>query len=134
MNRFQKVSFKTVDDCLEFIPEHELKIVEVLRKIIFNTIPEATEKLAYNVPFYYRNSRICFIWPGSVPWGGTKEGVQLGFCKGFLLQDESGFLKGQDLKEVRSITFHSVSEIDAELLMSFLFEAVEIDERERRKE
>jgi len=132
MNRFQKLSFKRIEDLLEFLPENELKIVEALRKIVLNNIPNVTEKLAYNVPYYYLNSRVCFIWPGSVPWGGTRGGVQFGFCRGALLRDESQFLKGQDLKEVRSLTYHQLSDIDSELLISFLFEAVEIDEREKK--
>ena len=60
--KMQNVSFKTIDDFLEFLPEDELKIVELLRSIILNCIPDAKEKLTYNVPFYKRFKNICFIF------------------------------------------------------------------------
>ena len=68
----QNVSFKSIDDFIEYLPENEREIVE----------------------YYYRHSRICFIWPSSVPWGNVKlDGVQFGFCNGYLLIDKSGYLE-----------------------------------------
>ena len=80
MNKIQKVDFKSIDDFMEFLPAEELSIVESLKSIITDTIPEVKEKLAYNVPFYYRHYRLCYIWPASIPWGGLKAGFSLGFC------------------------------------------------------
>ncbi|MEI7802655.1 MAG: hypothetical protein WCI97_08430, partial [Bacteroidota bacterium] len=75
--KMQNVSFNSVDEFLEFLPADELKIVEVLRKIIFNAVPDIKEKLSYNIPFYSRHKNIFFIWPASVLWGTKKsyEGV-----------------------------------------------------------
>jgi hypothetical protein len=116
---------------LAYIPAHEQKLVEQLREIIFNCIPDAKEKLAYNVPFYYRHSRICFIWPGAVPWGGTREGVQFGFCKGHLLSDFT-WLDVGTRKNVFTKTFHTTKEIDREKLSRLLYEAAWIDEEEKK--
>ncbi len=123
---FQPIKFSSLDECLESIPEHELKIVKALRKIIFNCIPDVEEKLSYNAPFYKRNGNICFIWPGSIPWGKTKEGVQLGFSKGYLLSDD-GYLEKGTRKQVFWKTFYSIKEIDSDKISALLYEAVLLD-------
>jgi hypothetical protein len=132
MNRFQDVDFRTVGEFLDYLPPAELKIVERLRELVFECIPDAKEKLAYNVPFYYRYARIVFIWAGSVPWGKTpKEGVELGFCRGHLLSDPS-YLNAGNRKEVYIKTFYSTKDIDADAVRQLLYEAVVIDEEEHR--
>ena len=91
-------------------------------------IPGCREKLAYNVPFFYKKSRICFIWPSSVPWGNVAlQGVQFGFCKGYLLNDRAGYLDKGSRKEVSTRTFFSPDEIDTDLLKSYLYDAFLID-------
>jgi hypothetical protein len=129
MSEFQNVHFKTVDEFLRFLPEEESKIVLALRSLVQDCIPDVKERLAYNVPYYYRYSRICFIWPASVPWGKRQEksGVEFGFCSGHLLSDASYLDKG-NRKEVYIKTFQSVREIDGEALRQLLYEAVSIDE------
>lgn len=81
---FQKgIKFQSFVEFWDFLPENERIIVDVLRQIILENLPSiCKEKLAYNVPYYYGNKRICLIWPGSIPWGGIREGVLLGFCQG----------------------------------------------------
>lgn len=135
MNKFQNVSFKTVEDFLEYLPENELKIVQQLRKIILGCMPEGKEKLAYNVPFYYQHKRVCYIWPASVPWGGIKETgkVVLGFCKGHKLMDETNVLSKEGRKEIATISYRSTKEIDTHLLRSYLYEALFIDEAEHNE-
>lgn len=116
MSRIQPIKFKSVGEFFDFLPPDELIIVEQLRDIIFEELPDCKEKLAYNVLFYYRHSRICFVWPAAVPWGGIESGVALGFCKGHLLSDEINYLDKQDRKEIRSKTFTSVEQINRDLL------------------
>lgn len=129
MSNIQPTKFKSPGEFFDFLPPNELKIAEHLRHIIFEELPDCKEKLAYNVPFYYRHSRICFLWPASVPWGGVDAGVALGFCKGHLLSDEIGYLEKQERKEVRTKTFISERQIEPNLLRSYLLEAREIDEQ-----
>lgn len=129
MNNIQPTKFKSIGEFLDFLPPDELKIVEHLRSIIFESLPDCKEKLAYNVPYYYRFSPICFVWPASVPWSGVDAGVALGFCRGHLLSDEIGYLEKRNRKEVRTKTFRSEKQIERNLLRSYLLEAKEIDER-----
>jgi len=133
--KMQSVSFKNIDEFLEFLPEVELKTVELLRKIVFSCIPDCTEKLSYNVPFYKKHSNICFIWPSSVTWGETmkQRGVRFGFSKCNQLQDETGYLDKGDRKQVYWKDFYSINEIDIDLLKAYIFEAAVIDEEMMRK-
>ena len=55
MNKIQKLNFRNVDDFLDYLPDNELEIVQFLRQLIVDCIPNCTEKLAYNVPYYYKN-------------------------------------------------------------------------------
>ncbi|HEY4617037.1 MAG TPA: DUF1801 domain-containing protein [Flavobacterium sp.] len=125
MGNTQGIQFKTVDEFLDGLPDHELEIVLFLRKIILECMPECKEKLAYNVPFYYRHSRICFLWPATVPWGKVAKGVAIGFCKGDSFLDETF----ETTKFASKLTFSSVDEIDIPLLKRQIYEAILIDEK-----
>ena len=117
------------------MPDEELRIVEVLRKLIFACAPDVTEQLSYNVPFYKYRKNFCFIWPASVLWGREKthEGVRFGFTNGYLLTDETGYLEKGNRKFVYWKEFHTLKEIDAELLKSYIFEALLIDEQYNKR-
>ena len=132
MSRYslRRYNFRTVEDFLEYLPDDERIIVESLRSIILDTVPDIREKLTYNVPYYYRYSRICFIWPSSVPWVNVPQyGVQLGFCRGDLLGNEYGFLEKGRRKRVYIKTFAQPDELNTDLVRAYLFEAVVIDEQ-----
>jgi hypothetical protein len=129
-SKMQNISFDTVEDFLEFLPVDELRIVNVLRMLVLECMPDAIEKLSFNVPFYKRHKTVCFIWPASVFWGSKKtyEGVRFGFANGYLMQDEIGYLNKGDRKQIYWRDFTSVSEIDVSLLRAYLFEAMIIDD------
>ena len=128
----QDVSFADVDEFLHYLPSDQLEMVLILRNLILDCIPGVTEKLSYNVPFYKRNKGICFIWPSAVPWGGMKqEGVMLGFNQGFQMRDEIGFLEKGTRKQVYVKVFRHPSEIDFDIVKSYLFEALRVDELSR---
>ncbi len=126
----QNVSFRTVDEFLDFLIEEDLAIVQRLREIIFDAIPDVSERLSYNVPYYRRHADICFIWPGSISWGDKiQSGVRFGFTQGYLLPDDIGFLDKGKRKQVYWHDFFSLQDIDEETLASYLSLAVDIDEQ-----
>jgi hypothetical protein len=130
----QNVSFNTIEEFLEFIPVNESRIVNALRKIVLECIPDCVEKLSYNVPYYRRNYNICYIWPPSITWDGfSHEGVHLGFNYGNLLQDEIGYLERGERKQVFWKSFNDIKEIDARVLQIYLHQAALVD-REKAKE
>ena len=125
----QNVSFKSVEEFLDFLPDDELKITEILRELITNCIPDVTEKLSYNVPYYKRKKNICFLWPASVLWGKKKtyEGVRFGFVNGHLLNDDINYLHKGDRKQVYWKDFTTVTKTDLEILKTYLLDAVILD-------
>ena len=125
MGNTQGMQFKTIDELLDYLPEEEIEIVLSLRKIILECIPNCKEKLAYNVPFYYCHSRICFIWPASIPWGKVEKGVAIGFCKSTSFLDETF----ETAKFASKLIFNTVKEIDIAFLRQQIYEAVLIDEQ-----
>jgi len=133
--KMQNVSFRNVDEFLEFLPEDELKIVGLLRKIVFTCAPDAFEKLTYNVPFYKYHKNFCFIWPASVLWGKkrTFEGVRFGFPNGHLLTDEMNYLEKGKRKFFYWKNFKKPKDVDTEILKSYIFEALAVDEELNRK-
>ena len=134
-HNLQNVSFRSVDEFLHFLPAEELKMTELLRKIIFSCIPDVSEKLSYHVPFYKRHANICFIWPTAVQWGNKRnwDGVRFGFSKGYLLQDEMRYLDRGERKQVYWKDFKNSNEIDIGLLRSYIVKAACIDEQFKKK-
>ncbi len=123
--------FRTVADCLASLPDAELEVLEYLRALILECAPACEERLSYNVPYYRQHSNFCFLWPASITWGNkmTYQGVRLGFTKGYLIPDESNYLDKGDHKQVYWKDFVSVQEIDADLIKSYIFDALIIDTR-----
>ena len=120
--------FKSLIEFLEFLPENERIIVDVLRQIVKENLPATCkEKLSYNVPFFYGKKGICIIWPSSVPRGGIKEGVLLGFWYGCKLKDKDNYLKHGTNKQIFYKIYKYVDEINEKAIVKLLKEAVTLD-------
>ena len=110
------------------LPENQLIIVEELRQYILDRYPNALEKKAFGVPYYYFNKRCFFIWPTAVPRSGVAEdGVLLGFCKGHLMAYNRHKFRGLMNKYVHFVVYESVEQIDWNEVGHWLDKAVEID-------
>ena len=123
-------------DVNEFIinlPKTERIIVSRLRDLLFETEPRFREKLAYGVPYFSRNRRVCFIWPASAPLGPTNAKVSFGFCYANLLSNTQGLLLKEGRKQVYIARFSSLNEIDEKLLLEIIHEALLVDDLHFRK-
>lgn len=126
----QSVHFRSIEECLDYLPEDERRLTDHLRILIHESIPQVQEKLAYNVPYFYRRANICFIWPGSIAWGQKQNpGVRLGFTQGHLLADEHHYLEQGNRKQVYWRDFFDLRDLDNELITLLLLQAAEIDEQ-----
>jgi hypothetical protein len=113
----------------DLLPENERIITDVLRQIILDTLPPyCKEKLSFNVPFFYGNKGICIVWPATIPRGGIKTGVLLGYWYGKKLKDEDNYLTHGTNKQVYYKIFQTPEEIDEKPLVKLLKEAVRVDQ------
>jgi len=124
------IKIKSLYQLYEILPEDERIIVDVLRQIVKENLPpNCKEKISYNVPFFYGRRGICIIWPSTIPRGGVKSGVLLGFWYGNRLQDIDNYLTHGTNKQIFYKIYNSVDEIDEEAIVKLLKEAVMLDNR-----
>lgn len=122
------VKIKNLLELYALLPEEEKLIVDVLRHIIIDTLPGyCKEKISYNVPFFYGHKGICIVWPSTVPRGGIKKGVLLGFWYGYRLPDDDGFLSHGTNRQIFYKIYQSVEEIDETPIRKMLKEALRLD-------
>jgi hypothetical protein len=113
----------------DLLTEKERIIVDVLRQIVRENLPgNCKEKFVFNVPYFHGRKGICIIWPASIPRGGLKEGVLLGFWQGNKLNDEDGYLTHGTNKKVFYKIYKNVEDIDEPPIVKLLKEAVWVDE------
>lgn len=123
------IRFASAQALLEFLPADERALMERLREFIISEAPELKERLSYNVLVYKLRRDVCFIWPASVLWGGTKtfEGVRFGFSHANLLDDPSGYLEKGSRKQVYWRDLQQVTRTDERMLAQLLAQAVARD-------
>lgn len=128
MSTRQKIKFHSLTELWSHLTDHERIITDILRQIITENLPKNyKEKLAWNVPCYYVNKRICIIWPASIPGGGVKKGVLLGFSQGYKLKDKYKYLEKGTNKRIYYKIILSVDDIDERAIKDLIKEALKID-------
>lgn len=124
----QKV--RSLVQLFEMLPENERIITDVLREIILDTLPSyCKEKISFNVPYFYGNKGICIVWPATVPRGGIRSGVLLGYWYGNKLKDEDRYLTHGTNKQIFYKIFQQPEEIDERPIIRLLKEAARYDEQ-----
>jgi len=119
---------KSILQLYELLPDEERIITDVLRQIISENLPaRCKEKISYNVPFFHGNKGICIIWPSTIPRGGIKKGVLLGFWYGNKLKDTDHYLTHGTNKQIFYKIFYTADDIDENAIVKLLLEAVELD-------
>ena len=123
-----KVKIKSLVQLLEGLPENERIIVDVLRQIVLDNLPTyCKEKISFNVPYFYGKKGICLIWPASIPRGGIKRGVLLGFWNGYLLPDKERYLTHGTNKKIFYKIYHTPEDIEERAIQQLLEEAIALD-------
>ncbi len=122
------LKIKSVVQLFDLLPENERIITDVLRQIILENLPPGCkEKISFNVPYFYGKKGLCIIWPSTIPRGGIKTGVLLGFWYGNKLNDTDQYLTHGTNKQIYYKIFQSPDEIDEQAIVQLLKEAVRID-------
>lgn len=107
-------------------PENLKPILKKLRALILSASPFIEEKLVYNIPFFYGKKRIFYLNP-------QENWVDLGFCDGYLLE-ENPVLQIKNRTQVRTIRFNSIGEINDEVILPLIHEAIIVDQLKNKKE
>lgn len=129
MKRLQNFKIRNIAELYELLPENERIITDILLQLIRGNLPEyCKEKISYNVPFFKGRKGICIIWPASVPGGGVKSGVLLGFWYGYKLSDPDRYLVHGTNKQIFYKIFQTYNDIDANAIKKLLAEAVALDQ------
>ena len=132
MLNFMKI--ESYIDLFAILPLEERIIVDVLREIIRESLPpNCSEKISYNVPFFYGNRGICIIWPSTIPRGGIKKGVLLGFWYGNRLNDIDNFLTHGTNKQIFYKIYMTPEQIDDKPIRKLLAEALRVDDSFKKK-
>ncbi|HEV7230330.1 MAG TPA: DUF1801 domain-containing protein [Bacteroidia bacterium] len=122
------LKIQSLAELFVLLPEEERVIVDVLRQIIRENLPgNCKEKISYNVPFFYGKRGLCIIWPATIPRGGIKEGVLLGFWHGNKMNDADGYLTHGTNKQVFYKIFRKAEEINEKVIRKLLKEALRVD-------
>lgn len=129
MGENRRLKIRNLAELIGMLPEDERIMVDILREIVNEQLPSyCKEKISYNVPYFFGNKGICIIWPSSIPRGGIKEGVLLGFWNGYLLKDQDEFLTHGTNRKIFYKIFKSIAEIDEQAIVKLLKEAILLDQ------
>lgn len=109
----------TVAEFLERLDPDTRPVVEALRRIINDTVPDADVSIKWGQPTWKRRGLLCYIAPG-------KDHVTLGFHRGALLDDRHGLLEGAG-KSMRHLKLRHLVEIDGPAIRDLVRQAVAID-------
>lgn len=122
------VKVKSIVQLYGLLPENERIIVDILREIIRSSLPAyCNEKTSFGVPYFYGKKGICIVWPATVPRGGIKKGVLLGFWYGNRLADADNYLTHGTNKQIFYKIFYTPDEIKPRKIIKLLKEAVRLD-------
>ncbi len=101
---------KEVDEYISKQKSPQKEILEKLRKIFFDTIPNCREKKTWGVATFS---------DGKFYIGAIKDRVHVGFSISGLSEDEINLLEGSG-KTMRHIKIHSLEDIDEEKLVKMI--------------
>ena len=91
-----------------------------------NASHNIVENFAYKVPFYSGYGKICYF-------NRLKNGIDIGFIKGFELSDQHGALVSGGRTQVKSLRYLTLEDFDESILRETMQEAVVLDQYNWKK-
>ena len=112
----------TVDEFIqEKVPPRLHEVVAMVRQLMRECAPDATEKVSYGMPMWVAKWPLAWITP-------NKSYITLGFRAGVYFDDPYGLLKGTG-KHARNVKLKTVADANTEALRHYIRQAVELDEQ-----
>lgn len=97
-------------------------ILLCLRDIVLSSSDEVKEQFKYGLPFYeYKGKPLCYF---NLP--KRKNRVDIGFWKGFELEDKHQLLHARDRKMIKCVEIHYLEEMDVLGIQSLLEESFKL--------
>lgn len=104
---------KSCDNWFATIPDTQRPILDRLRSLIFDVVPDAVEELKWSRPCYSsKHGLFCYLH-------STKKHATLGFQNGASLSDPKKQLEG-DGKDMRHLKLRSIDDVDEPYIREFL--------------
>ena len=112
----------TVDDFVQqrILPEFH-DIVTMVRALMHECAPNATEKISYGIPMWIGTSTLAWISP-------TKRDITVGFTFGGEFEDRYGSLKGAG-KHAKHVKIRKLADANQDALRYYIQQALERDAR-----
>jgi hypothetical protein len=119
---FDLIAMDTVDDFVQqrVLPEFH-DIVTMVRALMRECAPHATEKISYGLPMWIGTSTLAWISP-------TKRDITVGFTFGGEFEDRYGLLKGVG-KHAKHVKIRKLAEANQDALRYYIQQALERDAR-----
>lgn len=113
------------EDYIYAIQDSNLRELALFLHSFILSYDGVTSKLAYKIPFYYRNKWVCYINIYK------KKSIELAFIRGNEMKNESGLLDSRGRKLVLGFIFSSMNDINEVLLDEWMQDAMAVDERKK---
>jgi hypothetical protein len=112
----------TVDEFVEarVQPQHR-DIVAMIRRLVREVAPDATETIGYGIPVYKRTRIFAVISP-------TKKDITFSFSRGAEFADTYGLLQGVG-KTSKHVKIRTLDEANREALRYYLLQALDFEAR-----
>ena len=116
---------RSVDEYISSLPEELAELCERLRAIIMATVPAATEKISFKIPFYHYHGMFCYL-------NRVSDGIDVGFLRGRDLTELFPQLQQGSRKIVASIIVRNKADIGKLELPAIIAAAAEWNEEAAR--
>ncbi len=111
----------SVEQFILDLPAKERKLAEYFHHLLVDDYG-LKSKIAYRIPFYYSNSRICYLNP-------IKEGgIDFAFMRGIYLSNSDLILEQRDRKQICSVIITELKTPLLNALNECILEAILLDE------
>ena len=105
------------------LPEYR-GIVKILRELMRECAPDATEMMSYGIPSYKGHRMLAVISP-------TKKGITFAFSRGAQFKDKYGLLEGVG-KVSKNVRMSTLKDVNKTALRYYIKQAVELDAKRAR--
>lgn len=106
-----------VSEYINKAPMHQIEIMETLRQLIHESVPETIEEIKWNMPVFKKKKTFTYF-------AFFKHHINMGFFNFEKIEDTNNLLQGEG-NTMRHIKIKSIDEINAPLIKQWLIATAE---------